>query len=93
MGIRVRSLKPKATIHKQISLTTRSTAWIPQRIQTRAEVSSRPPRAASRRPLAISGATAPKLDDETFARAMASLAADTFNLWKKRIPSKPTSVT
>jgi hypothetical protein len=35
-------------------------------------------------------ATAPKLHDEPFARSMASLAADTFNLWSKHLPSKPT---
>ena len=34
-------------------------------------------------------AAAPRLHDETFARSMASLAADTFNLWSKHIPSKP----
>jgi hypothetical protein len=35
-------------------------------------------------------ATAPRLHDEPFARSMASLAADTFNLWSKHLPSKPT---
>lgn len=33
-------------------------------------------------------ATAPRLHNETFARAMAVLAAETFNLWAKRLPSR-----
>ena len=34
-------------------------------------------------------ATAPKLHDETFARAMATLAAKTFERWKVKLPPKP----
>jgi transcriptional regulator with XRE-family HTH domain len=34
-------------------------------------------------------ATAPRLHNEAFARSMAVLAADTFNLWKVRLPPKP----
>jgi transcriptional regulator with XRE-family HTH domain len=34
-------------------------------------------------------ATAPRLHDETFARAMATLAAKTFERWKVKLPRKP----
>ena len=34
-------------------------------------------------------ATAPRLHDETFARSMASLAAQTFEKWKVKLPPKP----
>ena len=34
-------------------------------------------------------ATAPRLHDETFARATASLAAQTFEKWKVKLPPKP----
>ena len=38
-------------------------------------------------------ATAPRLHNESFARSMASLAADTFNLWKVKLPPKPQNAT
>jgi hypothetical protein len=34
-------------------------------------------------------ATAPRLHDETFARAMAALAAQTFDQWKVKLPPRP----
>jgi transcriptional regulator with XRE-family HTH domain len=36
-------------------------------------------------------ATAPRLHDEPFARAMATLAAKTFDQWKVKLPPKPAS--
>ena len=36
-------------------------------------------------------ATAPRLHDEPFARAMAALAAATFDRWKVKLPQKPQS--
>jgi hypothetical protein len=38
-------------------------------------------------------ATAPRLHDETFARMVATLAADTFNRWKVKLPTKPPAVS
>jgi transcriptional regulator with XRE-family HTH domain len=38
-------------------------------------------------------ATAPRLHDETFARAMATLAAETFDKWKVRLSPKPPNAT
>jgi len=38
-------------------------------------------------------ATAPHLHDETFARAIAVLAAKTFEQWKAKLPPKPQSAT
>ena len=38
-------------------------------------------------------ATAPRLHDETFARAMAALAAKTFDRWKVKLPPKPAGPT
>jgi transcriptional regulator with XRE-family HTH domain len=38
-------------------------------------------------------ATAPRLHDEVFARAMATLAAQTFEQWKVKLPPKPPAVS
>jgi transcriptional regulator with XRE-family HTH domain len=38
-------------------------------------------------------ATAPRLHDESFARAMAALAAETFHQWKVKLPPKPPTAS
>ena len=38
-------------------------------------------------------ATATRLHDETFARAIAALAATTFERWKVKLPPKPQAAT
>jgi hypothetical protein len=43
--------------------------------------------------LAEVDATAPKLHDEAIARKAAALVAKTFDLWKAKLPPKPTAVS
>jgi hypothetical protein len=43
--------------------------------------------------LAEVDATAPKLHDEAVAREAAALVANTFDLWKAKLPPKPTAVS
>ena len=39
------------------------------------------------------GATTPKLHDESLARTIAALAAETFERWKVKLPPEPPAVS